>query len=274
MEDRVDSYLSYWNATKYPQTKESVSCISPAGIRYLPSNRIPIEITPSYALDPLVPSRIKEIVPHTKFIILLRNPVGRALSQINMGFRMEKKGFNLSVPHDQHLKITKQAVRRGIKNINECFEEYPKLPRGEAILNCYDGELRADSSLPWVEDRVDILWRGLYADQLRFWFKTFGADAERFKIWSAEEFYVDMPAHYDELIDWIGMPQETKQILRNAKPRRHKTPLYTVTADELPDVVDELYQFFEPYNRELYALLDEYGFSKTSRQLRKNFARP
>lgn len=50
------------------------------------------EITPYYIFHPLAPGRIKALVPHVKLIVLLRDPVERALSQL---FHSKRLGLEL-----------------------------------------------------------------------------------------------------------------------------------------------------------------------------------
>ena len=50
------------------------------------------EITPFYLFHPKVPSRIKKIMPKVQIIVLLRDPVERALSQV---FHARKRGFEI-----------------------------------------------------------------------------------------------------------------------------------------------------------------------------------
>ena len=42
------------------------------------------EATPSYLIDPRVPKRISSLLPKIKLIILLRNPIDRAISHYNL----------------------------------------------------------------------------------------------------------------------------------------------------------------------------------------------
>ncbi|MCJ8294463.1 MAG: sulfotransferase domain-containing protein [Colwellia sp.] len=53
-------------------------------------NDISIDATPMYLFNPLAPARIKKLLPKAKLIILLRNPVERAISHY---FHVQRHGF-------------------------------------------------------------------------------------------------------------------------------------------------------------------------------------
>ena len=55
------------------------------------------EITPFYLFHPDVPARIHTVVPEVRMIVLLRDPVERALSQV---FHARKRGFENLIPEE------------------------------------------------------------------------------------------------------------------------------------------------------------------------------
>ena len=63
------------------------------------------EITPFYLFHPNVPARIQALLPNVKLLVLLRDPVERALSQI---FHARKRGFE---PLEPAAAITAEADR-------------------------------------------------------------------------------------------------------------------------------------------------------------------
>jgi len=54
------------------------------------NNDLCIDATPMYLYNPLAPARIKALIPNAKVIILLRNPVERAISHY---FHVKRHGF-------------------------------------------------------------------------------------------------------------------------------------------------------------------------------------
>lgn len=65
--------------------------------RNMRKNDICVDATPMYLFNPLVPERIKNLIPDCKIIILLRDPVERAISHY---FHTQRFGFeSLSIKH-------------------------------------------------------------------------------------------------------------------------------------------------------------------------------
>ena len=58
-----------------------------------------IEITPYYVFHPMVPERVRALLPRVRLILLLRDPVERALSQL---FHSRRLGFE-TLPAEQAL---------------------------------------------------------------------------------------------------------------------------------------------------------------------------
>ena len=61
------------------------------------------EITPFYLFHPEVPARIRALLPEAKLLVLLRDPVERALSQV---FHARKRGFEDYILHDEFPEIS------------------------------------------------------------------------------------------------------------------------------------------------------------------------
>ena len=113
------------------------------------------EASPYYLFHPNVPKRVREAVPHAKFIVLLRNPVDRAYSNYQM------------------------KVRRGIETLS--FED--AIDKERERLSSSDNPV----SLPWRH--YSYLKRGLYVEQLQRWMSVF--PREQFLIIKSEDLYKD-----------------------------------------------------------------------------------
>ena len=76
------------------------------------------EITPRYLYDPRVPRRIGELIPDCRFLVMLRNPVERALSQYAYVVRntAERRSFAA------YLEQEKEVFARGL--YSEQLERY------------------------------------------------------------------------------------------------------------------------------------------------------
>jgi hypothetical protein len=127
------------------------------------------EASPYYLFHPDVPERAREVVPHAKFIVLLRNPIDRAYS----GYQMK--------------------VRRGIETLS--FED--AVDKERERLSGSDDPI----SLPWRH--YSYLKRGLYVDQLKRWMSVF--PRERFLILKSEDFYEDPGRVLNQTLEYLGL---------------------------------------------------------------------
>jgi hypothetical protein len=101
------------------------------------------EATPYYLVHPEVPGRVHRLLPHVRLLVLLRDPVQRAIS------------------HYHH-------------NVALGFEDLPlaeALAREPERLHGTAGQLRRQR-VP-AHERFTYVTRGLYAEQLRSWFAWF-----------------------------------------------------------------------------------------------------
>ena len=99
---------------------------------------ITYDVTPFYIYNEKVPIRIKKIIPNSKLILILRNPVDRAYS--NYFITNQKKKF-------EDVIIEEKEILKTIKEKNG--EEYYKFVH------------------------TSLLARGFYAEQLKRWYKIF-----------------------------------------------------------------------------------------------------
>jgi len=140
------------------------------------------EATPAYLYYPLVAKRIKKITPNAKFIVLLRDPVQRAVSQY---YHYKRNG------------ISDLSFNELIKKEKEIFPIEPeKLERAENKLK-----------RPYL--RYSILRRGQYARQLKHWFKYF--DKEQFLILKSEEVFTSPKSQYNKIFQFLNVDPEEFQ---------------------------------------------------------------
>ncbi len=127
------------------------------------------EASPYYLFHPDVPERARSVVPHAKFIALLRNPVDRAYSQYQM------------------------RVRKGLEPLS--FED--AIDKEHERLSSSDDP----SSLTWRY--YSYVKRGLYVDQLERWMSVF--PREQFLILKSEDLYSDPERILHRTLAFLGL---------------------------------------------------------------------
>jgi hypothetical protein len=178
--------------------------------------RLSVEATPYLLFYPPAPSRIAADLPvTTRFVVLLRDPVQRAISQYWHSVRLGAE--------DQPLE-TALAL------------EDERLAGQDAVVSS-GGESFAHRNFSYRA-------RGHYAEQLRRWFDAIGSD--RFLIMESEALWGD-PSEPARALAWLGLaPMTTPFPSTNDAPRARR---------EHDAVVEELRRHFAPYNEDLFELL-------------------
>ena len=178
--------------------------------------RTSIEATPILLFHPLAPSRAAADLPaRTRFVVLLREPAQRAISQYW---------------HSRRIGAEDQPLERALALEDERMA-------GQEALVAAGGESFAFRNFSYKA-------RGRYAEQLRRWFAA--VDRDRFLVMESERLFTD-PHGPAEVLAWLGLaPHEVPFPASNDAPRAHP---------EDPAVVAELRRFFAPFNDELAELL-------------------
>jgi hypothetical protein len=176
------------------------------------------EATTYYLLHPAVPARIRAMLPGLRLVVILRDPVVRALS---------------------HYHLVRRAGRETMS-----FEE--ALDAEEERLAGEEERLLADPSYDSHALRYQAyVARGLYLPQLQRWEKEF--PAERFLVVRSEDFFADPAGVTDDVSRFLGLEPHPGPL---PKPRNRATyePMRPETRERLCRV------FAEP-NRQLEAHL-------------------
>lgn len=176
------------------------------------------EATPYYLFHPQVSDRIARLTPHVKLIALLRDPVARAYSQYQHNVRLEKEPLS--------------------------FTE--ALKREDVIVPPEHARMQADPThRSEVHHRYSYKLRGCYAEQVERYYRHFPRD--QLLIVKSEDLFARPQETYDEILEFLGLPafELPSTAARNAGGY----------ADGAIPEEDELRQYFEPHNRQLYALI-------------------
>lgn len=181
------------------------------------------EDTPFYFWNPLAAKRILRILPTVKLIAILRNPVDRAYSNYHIGLKYGNEQLSFEDAIDWEIKKLKENLHDQEKRIAKF--NYPR----------------------------SYLIKGLYAEQLRIWFKLF--PQEQILVISTEEMVNNPQQALSEVFQFLNLP---KYYLKN--PQRRKVENYPKMKLETRKL---LLDFFTPYNKELFSLLGkDFGWNK------------
>ena len=164
--DRHWSYGIDWYLHNFPQLTRG-------------STKITGEATPDYIFASEVPTRIRALATNTpKFIVLLRNPVDRAISHYF---------------HALRLGIEQEPIERAFELEAQRLGE----TAGELVGPALDKRTNR-FSFSYVE-------RGYYAKQLTNWFEIF--DRSCFFIETSERFFSEPHAVLHSALEFLGLPE-------------------------------------------------------------------
>jgi len=176
------------------------------------------EATPYYLYYPWAPYRAEEVVPQAQLIVLLRDPVARAIS------------------HYHHEK------RRGHEPLamEAAFDAEPERLAGEAERLLADPEYYS-----YEHQHHSYLDRGVYVDQLKAWHACF--PREQMLVLKSEDLFEDPRRVFCRTLDFLALP--------GWEPEHF--PAYNVGRypDSEEAVRQRLREYFRPHNERLYAYL-------------------
>ncbi|MGI8907524.1 MAG: sulfotransferase domain-containing protein [Candidatus Sumerlaeaceae bacterium] len=177
------------------------------------------EGSPYYLFHPLVPARVKQVVPGAKFIMVLRNPVDRAYS------------------HYQH------EARKGREPLTfpDAIAQEAKRIAGEVDRLAADPNYRSTAL-----QHFSYIERGKYAEQLRRWFNVF--PREQFLILTSDELNRQFQDTMQKLYAFLGLPDHAIET-----PKRSNVGSYSKME---PETREQLLELFRPHNAELEKLID------------------
>jgi hypothetical protein len=176
------------------------------------------DASPSYMFHPLAAARIKAELPQTKLIILLRNPVARAISHYFLEQRRQTEPLAMMAAFQQE-----------------------------------EGRLAACLA---AHDYKDPAWhchsylaRGRYHEQLVRFFDLF--PREQFLILPSEQLFAQPLATVTRCLQFLGLPVDGfSPSLEVVNSGSNKSPV-------APEVTAYLTDYFAPHNEKLWDLLGE-----------------
>ncbi|HWO75382.1 MAG TPA: sulfotransferase domain-containing protein [Bacillus sp. (in: firmicutes)] len=178
-------------------------------------NCITGEASPYYLFHPHTPSRILQLMPKVKLIILLRNPVDRAYSHYHLIARMGKEtlSFKEAIRHEE--SRIKPELKKMLEDENYQSTDY---------------------------QYYSYLARGRYVEQLKTWMNLF--PKEQFLIIKSEDLYFNPANTFHRVLDFLGLPKYDLYV--------YKKENYGEYPELDLQLKNQLADYFKPYNRQLY----------------------
>jgi len=180
------------------------------------------EASPCYLMFPHAAERISQLLPNVKLIILLRNPVERAISQ----YFHEVSGGRESLSMEEAFKAEDDRIRPELKRLHED--------------KTYHSTIYRDYSYKK---------RGVYIDQIRQYLQFF--NREQLCIIKSEE-YFENPNHIvKKAYAFLGVDDSFTP--RASKPKK----IRDYSGRQFEAVRKDLQEYFAPQNKKLYEILGE-----------------
>jgi len=129
------------------------------------------EASPSYFDHPNTARRIYEFFPKIKLLILLRNPVDRAISQYHQWLRLNWENRSL----EEAIESDLEKLRKAPEKVNY-----------------------------WMKE-LNYLARGVYVEFLKEWMSLF--PREQFLILKSEDFYAHPEASMQKVLTFLDLPE-------------------------------------------------------------------
>jgi hypothetical protein len=182
----------------------------------LADQNITFETSPLYLFHPLAAQRIKATLPKARLLIVLRNPVDRAISHYFHSVKNTVEPLPLEEALEKEESRLMQESRSG---------EYSGL---SLVRHSYKA-------------------RGRYAEQIKRYLDHFSR--EQLLIVESEQLFADPVACLSDIFEFAGVDSDfspTKLAARNVSTNRDEVSDATYTS---------LSTYFEPHNQELYQLI-------------------
>jgi hypothetical protein len=180
------------------------------------------EASPYYLFHPHAARRASTVLPRAKLIVLLRNPVDRALS------------------HYQHQMMRGNGGGHDTLTFEEALEaEERRLPEETAKI------LQDEYYVSSFHRTCSYLSRGIYVDQLLAWTRFF--DKTQMLVLKSEDLFYNTLTTLKSVSDILEIPQWVPKTT-SIPNKREYTRMSPATRQRLND-------YFEPHNRRLYEYL-------------------
>jgi len=174
-------------------------------------NRSSIEATPNYLAYPGAASRLHQVLPDGKLLVLLRDPTERTYSS-----------WKLKVDSGYELRLFDEAIDSEIADMSTATSDSDPIQQKSVIEGM----------------RFDYIRKSRYADHLRIWLELF--DRSQILILQSERLFEAPKAYLKRVEDFLGIPKDTSVNL----PHFNKTATSSIS----PPVRERLRAYFAPQN--------------------------
>jgi Sulfotransferase domain len=219
------------------------------------------EKTPRYLCYSYIPAYVKRIVPWTKILIILRNPVDRAYSHWKMDasrfaddtdFPSFEDSVSLTINRLKEIGMSKAPTLEQFRD-NHYTEEAFELPANQTLMR------RKTDGVGGEKFMTQYIPRGFYAQQIIPWMDHFkyGKDL---KIIKYEKLQQDLPRVFRDILNFIDVDPDAwamddEVFKRDFRPVSVKIQKSHQKLDNTTRAYLE--KFFKPYNDQLAVLLGE-----------------
>jgi len=264
----------YWSWHRFPAKYQNFFVNESPILGPGPGHCVSGEFSTSSLIHPLVPRRVQANLPGLKIFVLLRNPVDRAYSHFSMS---KMAGLEKACTFEE-------IVRREMDEVPELLAAHERgfLCTGGDSKSCYstiDGTpicvAKHEQGSPErrLRDDLDLrdfyfqsyVFRSLYHDQLHRWLRLF--PRQQLMIIQSESFFDNEADTMNEAAKFLGIEpfdfQAADELQRSwdagAGNPSEMPQAYPAMNDATRRILAD---FFEPYNQQLYRLIDKnYGWN-------------
>ena len=259
----------YWSWHRFPAKYQNFFVNESPILDPGPGQCVSGEFSTSSLIHPLAPRRVQANLPGLKILVLSRNPVDRAYSHFAMS---KRAGLEKQCSFDE-------IVRREIGEVPALLAAHERGFLGAAgeAKSCYssvDGTaIRvAKHAQGWPErklrDDLDLrdfyyqsyVFRSIYHDQLHRWLRLF--PRQQLMIIQSESFFENAADTMNEVAEFLGLESFEFEAADQLQRSWDAGAGYAFEIPQDYPAMDNatrrtLTEFFDPYNQQLYRLIDE-----------------
>ena len=181
------------------------------------------EATGSYILNPHAPKRIKKIIPDVKFVVMLRNPTDRTLSN-----------YKRRIRNTREKRAVEEVIEYELNNFKKEFQEYVK----------------NENEIAFYPFGNSYLAGSRYVEQIEIWLRYF--PKEQFLFINSNDYFKDPLKEYNRILEFVGLSSHHP----NIQGKRGITPPeWFANITIKPETIEFLRNYFQPWNEKLFNLI-------------------